>query len=279
MHAALDGFEPNPLVIRLDRKQPEKTISFKTYRKLNVTEGRIKKGAALMRLYKSELEAIEARTGVPPQIIVALWGAESNFGRNMGNFEVVNSLATLAYDGRRAGFFRQQLFAALYILEREGMAPEDLRGSWAGAMGQCQFMPSTYLNFAVDENKDGRSDIWSDTLDVLASIANYLKTEGWQRDLTWGGEVRASSRSDIDDDEVGVKYALSLKEWSLKGLQELNGAPLPQRALRTSLLQPDGRRGYSFLVTDNIHALLRWNRSTYFVLSVGLLADAIENAK
>ncbi|MFA5041708.1 MAG: lytic murein transglycosylase [Bdellovibrionales bacterium] len=273
VHEALDDFEPNPRVVKLDRKQPESTISFKTYRRLNITPSRINKGASLMRLYKSELAEIEKRTGVPPEIIVALWGAESNFGKNMGNFEVINSLATLAYEGRRATFFRNQLFAALYILERENMAPEELRGSWAGAMGQCQFMPSTYLNFAVDENGDGRSDIWGSTPDVLSSIANYLSAEGWRRDLIWGHEVKGG---DIDSDEVGLKHSLSLNEWSLKGVREIDGSPLPQRGLRTSLLQPDGEHGYSFLVTDNIRALLRWNRSTYFVLTVGLLSNEIK---
>jgi membrane-bound lytic murein transglycosylase B len=273
VHNALDDFTPNPRVVQLDQKQPESTITFKTYRRMNITPGRIEKGAALMRLYDKELATIEARTGVPPSIVVALWGLESNFGKNMGNFEVVNSLATLAYEGRRANFFRSQLFAALYILERENMAPAELLGSWAGAMGQCQFMPSTYLNFAVDENGDGQHDIWNDSLDALASIANYLAAEGWQRNLTWGGEVE---NGNIDANDIGLNNTLSLREWTLKGVTTADGSPLPQRALRAAYVQPDGMGSSGFLVTDNIHTLLRWNRSIYFVLAVGLLADEIE---
>ncbi len=160
---------------------------------------------------------------------------------NTGNFEVINSLATLAYEGRRATFFRAELLAALRILESESMAPEGLKGSWAGAMGQCQFMPSVFLKHAVDQNGDGRRDIWNSDLDVMASIANYLASEGWQRDLTWG---QRADRDLVDPE---------------------------------SLIAPDGETGPAFEVTDNFRALMKWNRSRYFALSVGLLADGIRS--
>jgi len=190
---------PNPRVIELDQKQPESAITFKAYRHNVVTPARIKKGAELARFYREELDALEAQTGVPPQIVVALWAVESSFGQDMGDFEVVNSLATLAYEGRRADFFRAELLSALRILETENMTPGDLRGSWAGAMGQCQFMPSTYLKYAVDVIGDGRRDIWNSDADVLASIANYLAQLGWQRDLPWGREVENDAGSEAGE--------------------------------------------------------------------------------
>jgi len=274
VHEALDNFAPNPRVVELDQKQPETTITFAAYRHNTITEGRVKKGAELMSRYADQLSAIEQHTGVPPQIVVALWGIESSFGQNMGDFETVNSLATLAYEGRRADFFRTELIAALHILDQEHMSSSELRGSWAGAMGQCQFMPSTYLKHAVDGDGDGRRDIWSNPIDVMASIAAYLASEGWQSDLTWGREVEAGDN--IISSDIGLGQTHSLAEWSKKGVTSIDGSPLPSRDLQASLVQPDGADGSSFLVYDNIRALMRWNRSTYFAVSVGLLADAVK---
>lgn len=274
VHDALDNFSPNPRVVELDQRQPETTITFAAYRRNIVTEARARKGAELMDRYASQLGEIERQTGVPPQITVALWGVESSFGANMGDFETVNSLATLAYEGRRADFFRAELIAALHILDQEHMSAGELRGSWAGAMGQCQFMPSTYLKYAVDADHTGHRDIWADPIDVMASIANYLAAEGWQSDLTWGREVEAGDN--ISSSDVGLGQTRSLAEWTKKGVTNIDGSPLPSRDLQASLLRPDGEDGPSFLVYDNIRALMRWNRSTYFALSVGLLADAIK---
>ncbi|MDD4617262.1 MAG: lytic murein transglycosylase [Alphaproteobacteria bacterium] len=240
VHRALDAFVPNPRVLELDHRQPESTITFETYIRGALNPTRINKGEELLALYEPELASIEAATGVPPQVVVALWAVESSYGMNMGNFEVINSLATLAFEGRRADFFRKELLAALRILEFERMAPEDLKGSWAGAMGQCQFMPSVYLKHAVDQNGDGHRDIWNSDLDVMASIANYLASEGWQRGLGWGHKIDRTS------------------------------------ADPASLITPDGDDGPAFEVTDNFRALLKWNRSKYFALSVGLLADEMK---
>ncbi|MDD3371343.1 MAG: lytic murein transglycosylase [Alphaproteobacteria bacterium] len=242
---ALRDFSPNPRVIALDRKQPESTRTFATYKRLVITPSRIREGRELLHMYKEELAEIERRTGVPPQIVVALWGIESGFGANTGNFDVINSLATLAYEGRRASFFKSELFAALRILENESMEPEDLRGSWAGAMGQCQFMPSTYLAYAVDMDGDEYRDIWESETDVLGSIANYLAAEGWQRGQSWGRRLDGKRRASAN----------------------------------ASVVRPDGANGPAYLVTDNFRALLKWNRSKYFALSVGLLADKINANK
>ena len=274
VHEALDSFMPNSRVVELDQKQPETTITFETYRHNTVAPLRIRKGAELMGRYERELAAIEARTGVPPSIVVALWGIESSFGKNEGDFETVTSLATLAYEGRRAEFFRSELFAALRILEREHMPSSALRGSWAGAMGQSQFMPSTYLRYAVDGDGDSRIDIWDNPVDALASIAAYLAAEGWRRELTWGREVEGSA---VVPSDVGLAQTHSLQEWAKKGVTNLDGSPLPQRDLVASFIQPDGADGSGFLVYDNLRALMRWNRSTYFALSAGLLADRIKN--
>ncbi len=272
VHDALDDFKPNPRVLELYQRQPETTISFAAYRRASITPGRIKKGAELMRLYASELDAIEARTGVPREIIISLWAVESSFGQNIGDFDVIDSLATLAFEGRRADFFRAQLFAALQILEKENMSKDDLHGSWAGALGQCQFMPSIYLKYAVDENGDGKRDIWNDPVDSLGSIATYLAAEGWKRNETWGREAEGGEEEPAFDGNLG--RVISLQE---RGTDDaLNGLAVAERAPTATVVQPDGEDGPTFLVYDNYRALMRWNRSTYFALSVGLLADKMK---
>jgi membrane-bound lytic murein transglycosylase B len=275
VHDALDGFAPNARVVQLDQKQPEGTVTFAAYRHNTVSSDRIAKGADLMHRYADFLTAIEVRTGVPPQIVVALWGIESNYGQNMGSFETVNSLATLAYEGRRADFFRSELLAALHILDQEHLQSQQLVGSWAGAMGQCQFMPSTYLRYAVDGDGDGQRDIWGNPVDVIYSIANYLQSVGWKRDLGWGRRVNIAS-SAIDPTEEGMNFSRSINEWAQFGVLGDDGQPLSQAGVQASLLQPDGPTGDAYLAYDNVRALMKWNHSTYFALSVGILADQIK---
>ncbi|MDR3449098.1 MAG: lytic murein transglycosylase [Alphaproteobacteria bacterium] len=274
VHEALDNFVPDERVIALDEKQPEGTISFAQYRRNVVTSARAQKGGEMLRQYAEILRDIQTRTGVPPQIVLALWGIESSFGRNMGDYETVTSLATLTYQGRRADFFRGELFAALHILDREHMSSADLRGSWAGAMGQCQFMPSTYLKYAVDGDGNGGSDIWNSPPDVAASIANYISAEGWRGDLPWGQEVALGTP--VDASQIGLGVTHSVAEWSAAGVTGIDGSPLPVLDAQASLLQPDGADGSTYLVYDNVRALMKWNHSTYFALGVGLLADAIQ---
>jgi len=271
---ALDHAALSRRVLDRDQNQPETTVTFSIYSARTITLDRVTEGRTLLRKHARVLRTVSQRYGVPPEIIVALWGMESNFGRNRGDYNVVDSLATLAYQGRRSDFFRHQLIDALRILDREHMSANELRGSWAGAMGQCQFMPTTYLRYAVAYKTGGRRDIWDSEPDVFASIANYLKAEGWRSDLTWGREVMLKKAISVD--EVGLSVTHSLAEWQRIGVRNVKGEPLPKKLLQASLVQPDGFSGRSFLVYDNFRALMRWNRSTYFASSVGLLADRIK---
>ncbi|MDX2027537.1 MAG: lytic murein transglycosylase [Alphaproteobacteria bacterium] len=263
-------------VLELDTKQPESTITFDTYVDRIVSPVRIKRGQELMREHAAVLREVSRRTGVEPSVIVALWGIESNFGRNGGDYNVVDSLATLAYEGRRAAFFRKELLNALRIIDRGQIAASSMYGSWAGAMGQCQFMPSTYLRHAVSYDGGNSPDIWDNSSDVFASIANYIVAEGWRGDLTWGREVRV--KKTIPPGAIGLDSRRSLAEWGRMGVRSTHGGALPNKPLQASLIAPDGPGGRYFLVYDNFRALMRWNRSTYFATSVGLLSDALKVA-
>jgi len=275
-HAALDRFAPNPRVVELDKKQPETTITFDHYVQNTINDARVRKGAELMREYATDLSAIEQQTGVPPHIIMALWGIESSYGRNMGSFDTINSLATLAYEGRRADFFRGELFAALHIVDQEHLNVSDLRGSWAGAMGQCQFMPSTYLTYAVDGDADGKRDIWNDPVDVMWSIANYLSKLGWRPELNWGQEVALVQP--IEPKEFGLQVTHDVAAWARNGVANPDGSDIPDSDVQTSVLQPDAAAEEYYMVTDNFRTIMKWNHSTYFALSVGLLSDDIKKA-
>lgn len=274
VHAALDNTSPDQRVIDLDQKQPEHTITFATYIKHTLTADRIRVGHQMMQQYADVLDEVSRRYGVPPQVIVALWGIESSFGRDSGDFPVVSSLATLAYEGRRASLFHDELIQALKIIDQTHIQPEQLRGSWAGAMGQCQFMPSTYLKHSASYAGRGSADIWHNTYDVFASIANYLQSEGWRSDLTWGREVDPGG--DVTSADIGLDTHKSLQEWSNLGVRNPDGSALPNKPLMASLIQPDGTDGRSFLVYDNYRAIMRWNRSTYFATTIGLFADRIK---
>jgi len=271
--SALDGLELNEQVVRLDQSQPEHKITFAIYRKNILSKERIKRGRALYAEHRAILRPIAKRTGVPAAQIIALWGIESSYGALTGKLPVLQSLLTLAYEGRRADLFRGELLAALQIIERGEAAPEQLRGSWAGAMGQCQFMPSTYLNHAVDGDGDGVRDIWGSSPDVFASIANYLKSEGWKAGLRWGMAVKI--KRPIAESLVGLEQSRSFAAWQKLGVSLPRGSKPAAAKVRYYLVQPDGAAGASYLVTENYKAVMRWNRSTYFATSVGLLADAM----
>ncbi|MFY9286996.1 MAG: lytic murein transglycosylase [Alphaproteobacteria bacterium] len=273
VHPALTEAVLDDQIIELDRKQPENTVTFDAYNRRILSHERLERGRTLLEKHGEILNAVSTQYGVPPQVIVALWGVESSFGRNTGDYTVVDSLLTLAYEGRRAEFFRKELLNTLRILDQERKASADLNGSWAGAMGQCQFMPSTYLRYAVDYDQDGKRDIWGSYPDIFASIANYLAAEGWKADQTWGREVALNN--DLSA-EVGLDKKRLLSEWQALGVRSLDGSNLPDKPHEASLIQPDGADGRSFLVYDNFRALMRWNRSTYFATSVGMLADRIK---
>lgn len=271
LDVALSGVQPIPRVIELDRRQPEGRMSFVEYRGKVISDARVRKGRELLRKHQALLSRVEATYGVPAEVIVALWGIESSFGEYTGNFSVVASLATLAHEGRRASFFRGELLGALRILDAGDITPDAMDGSWAGAMGQSQFMPSTFLGYAVDGDGDGRRDIWTNHADIFSSMANYLSSMGWDQRYIWGREVRLVDQVDSD----GLDESLDLARWQLAGVRRADGGNLPAVAIDASLLKMDDGRGPTYLVYDNFRVLMRWNRSTYFATSVGLLANAL----
>jgi len=270
---ALSDLDPIPRVIELDRHQPEFTLTFARYIERVVPGGRVRKGRKVYDQHRALLEKVGKEIGVQPRFIVALWGIETDFGRLTGGFNVVNSLATLAFDGRRSAYFRKELFNALQILNEGHIAPDKMTGSWAGAMGQPQFMPSSFVNFAIDYDRDGRRDIWTTQADVFGSAANYLKRVGWKDDQTWGREVRLPAGFD-----AGLAEAKAMKPiggWQALGVRNVDGDDLPDRQLVAHIVIPDGVEGRAFMAYDNFRTTLRWNRSNYFALAVGLLSDRI----
>jgi membrane-bound lytic murein transglycosylase B len=266
-------------VIELDRKQPEFTLTFEEYLELVVPQARKDRARDRFKEHQTILKEIGEAYGVQPRFIVALWGIETDFGRVLGGFDVVPALATLAYDGRRSAYFRGELFHALRILDEGHITPDAMKGSWAGAMGQSQFMPSSFNHYAQDYNGDGRQDIWGTQVDVFASAANYLKRVGWKKDLTWGRKVRlpetgAASRANamtLHD----AKTWKSLKEWGSLGIKRDDGADLPDRNIKARLVLPGKANGPAYLVYENYEAILRWNRSNYFAIAVGTLSDSM----
>lgn len=271
LDTALRDIEPIPRVVELDRKQPEFTLTFAQYLARVVPDQRVRRARALLTEHGELLREVSGRYKVQPRFLVALWGIESDFGRLTGGFRVIHALASLAYDGRRSAYFRGELLNALHIVDQGHIAPEDMMGSWAGAMGQAQFMPSTFLNFAVDYDGDGRLDIWNSRPDVFASAANYLSKSGWRDDITWGRAVRLPPG--FDRSMIGLETVKTLPEWQAAGVRRADGEALPKRPLRASLIEAEEGKGPVFLVYDNYRALLKWNRSTFFALAVGYLAD------
>jgi membrane-bound lytic murein transglycosylase B len=264
---------PIPTVIELDRRQPEGRMSFARYFARTVTDARVERGRRLYAENRRLLEEIGAAYGVQPRFLVALWGIETDFGRNTGGFRVVDALATLAHDGRRSAYFRAELLDALAILEGGHVRADAMKGSWAGAMGQCQFMPSSFVRHAVDHDGDGRRDIWGTRADVFASAANYLRSLGWDAAETWGREVRLPKG--FDASRAGLATRMPIGDWARAGVRRADGGVLPRAAIDASLVLPDGPGGRAFLVYDNYRAIMHWNRSTYFATSVGVLAGRI----
>lgn len=273
LQATLGGIYPLVDVLDLDRSQPEHRATFVEYRANHISDSRIEQGRALLEYHRDVLADIRARFRVPPEIIVALWGLESSYGERPGGFPVIPSLATLAYDGRRAAFFEGELLHALAMVDRGSISPAEFLGSWAGASGQCQFMPSTYVRYAVDYDRDGRADIWTSRPDVFASIANYLGRSGWADGYIWGREVIAPSG--IDGSLAGLDRKLPLAKWQALGVRAIDGSNLPKVRVNGSLLLTDDGEGPAFLVYENFRTLMTWNRSTYFALTAGLLMDSL----
>ena len=288
LDSALTGLTPIKRVIQLDRSQPEFTQTFRQYVNKRVNSWRIKTGRERLQAHGDLLKAVGKRYGVQPRFIVALWGIETNFGRHTGGFSVPRALATLAFDGRRAAYFRKELFNALLIVDQGHITAADMKGSWAGAMGQNQFMPSSFLSYAVDHDGDGRRDIWGTLGDVFASAANYLRQAGWRSDQTWGREVKLppgfeeilpglmpKSRPKGCRALKKLSVAKTLPEWQALGIRRLDGGALPARALKASLVLPDAPGGPALLVYQNFRATLSWNCSLSFAAAVGILADRV----
>jgi membrane-bound lytic murein transglycosylase B len=270
---ALRDAEFLPHVIELDRKQPERQLTFGEYLEKVVTAERMDSARRHLAENWVLLEGIWRRYNVEPRFIVALWGIESDFGRVMGNYAVVSALATLAYDGRRSSYFRGELISALRIIDQGHIRAGNMVGSWAGAMGQCQFMPSTFLSYAVDYDGDGRRDIWNDRADVLASIANFITRLGWRGDEGWGRLVTLPAG--FDARFTGLEVKRPTGEWTRLGVRGIDADPLSRRESEASLIMPDGMGGPAFLVYDNFRTIMKWNKSTYFAAAIGYLADSM----
>ncbi len=270
---ALAGVAPIPRILELDRRQPEFTLTFEQYLGRAVSDARVQKGIQLLADNQTLLDRIGQKYGVQPRFIVALWGVETDFGRIGGGFPVIAALATLSYDSRRPQRFRPELIDALAIIDQGHVTAAEMKGSWAGAMGQNQFMPSSFRRYAVDYDGDGRRDIWSTKADVFASTANYLSQVGWRGDQTWGRMVRLPSG--LDARLVGLESAKRLSEWQALGVRQSDGRDLPDRDLSAALLRLGGDDGPAVLVYDNFRALLRWNPAHLFATAVGHLADRI----
>jgi len=241
LDAALGSVEEIPRVMELARNQPEFKMTFDQYLNVVVSNKRVTEGRALLKENRALVDRFAVPAGIPASVVVALWGIESNYGTNLGDFEVVPALATLAYNNFRAQFFRGQLIAALKIVSQGHIGLHAMKGSWAGAMGQCQFIPTSFLAYAADGDGDGRMDIWTNKADVFASIVNYLRRVGWRPGLEWGGEVSASTPAGQGE----------------------------------RIVRPAGANGPAFRTTENFRVILRWNQSDFFGLAVGLLSDKI----
>ncbi|NOT43846.1 MAG: lytic murein transglycosylase, partial [Acidobacteria bacterium] len=284
LDAALGDLEPLERVVASDRTQAELTPGFERYYASRVNDAVVRRGRALAGEHRALLDRIEARFGVPRRFVLAIWAIETRYGRNMGRTPVFQALATLAWEPRRAAFFRGQLFDALTMAATEDIPTGVMVGSWAGAMGHGQFMPSSYLEYAVDFDGDGRRDIWRSTPDALASIANYLARHGWDDTFTWGREVRLGPGAEDRVGEVVPQrtegcYAMRtmtsrvpLPEWHTLGVRQVNGSRLPGANVPAGLARTDSR---AFLAYPNYDVLLRYNCAHYYALTVALLSDRL----
>jgi membrane-bound lytic murein transglycosylase B len=279
LDAALGNAAPIKRVIELDRRQPEFTMSFEEYLGKIASPTRARIAAKKLVEHDKILTEISKKYGVQKRYIVTFWGVETNFGQYLGSFNVPHALATLAYDGRRSAYFRKELLNALKILEEGHIAPDQMKGSWAGAMGQSQFMPSSFLSYAVDWDGDGKRDIWGTKPDVFASTAYYLAKAGWRDDITWGREVKLPAGFSMNgksaDALADSKTRVKLPAWSKAGVLSIDGSALPARDLTARLVLPAGADGPAFLVYSNFDSILDWNRSNYYALAIGHLSDKL----
>jgi membrane-bound lytic murein transglycosylase B len=262
--------------VTADKNQPETKLTLDKYLATRVPDWKVKKAVDLMAKHQVLLDQVEQQFGVQKRFIVALWGNESNFGNFMGKHSVINSLVTLAYEGRREALFKKQLSAALKIINQGHVKLDSFVGSWAGAMGQSQFMPTSFLDYAIDFDNDGRKDIWNNKADVFASIANFLKSEGWDNEKTWGRQVTVPDNFDLNLVGLNSSSKRLLSDWQALDVRRYDGGNLPDLPIKGSLIAPDGKTGRIYLVYENFHTLMKWNRSSYFGVSVSYLSDRIK---
>lgn len=275
LQRALGSIRPVDRVIELDRRQPESSLTWEAYRDRIVSQARVDNGRRAYADNRALLDSLQARFRVPGRVMVAIWGMETNYGANTGGFGVVEALATLAWEGRRAAYFRGELISALRIIDAGHVSPERMRGSWAGAMGQPQFMPSSFERLAVDADGDGRKDIWDSRADALGSIANYLARSGWREEERWGREVRLPEG--FDTASATRENVRPLRDWARQGLTYTDGTPLPGSDTGAAVLIPGSPNGgtQAFIVGPNFNAIRRYNPSNFYALAVGLLSDRV----
>ena len=272
LHLAFDNVRLVPRVIASDRAQPEFTRTVWDYLDGALSAQRVARGQDKLLELRAVVDTMAARYGVPAEVLIAIWGMESNYGSFVGDIPTIDALATLGFEGRREAWARGQLLAALKIVQNRDIGRAQMLGSWAGAMGQTQFLPSNFLAYAVDADGDGRRDIWGSVPDVMASTANFLASSGWQSGQRWGLEVRLPAGFDYAHADLEVRQPTSA--WVAEGVQSMDGAPLP--ALEgASILLPASARGPAFLVGANFRTILRYNNSTSYALAVGLLAQQL----
>lgn len=270
---ALSGLRPNARVLELDRRQPERVLTWEEYRDRIVSPTRVENGRRAVAESRVLLDAVATRFRVSPHVIVAIWGMETNYGTNTGGFGVVEALATLAWEGRRAAYFRSELMAALRVLDGGHIPADRFKGSWAGAMGQPQFMPSNFERFAVDFDGDGRRDIWDSRADALASIAKYLSHFGWREGEPWGFEVQPPAG--FDRARADTETRRPLREWARIGFRAVGGGRLPASDYGMALAVPTRSGGQVFLAGPNLRVIRRYNPPVNYGLAVGLLSDRV----
>ncbi|WP_186374669.1 lytic murein transglycosylase [Yersinia rohdei] len=262
-------------VIQSDRNQLEKKVTLDDYLAKVLTPSKIEQGKEIYQRYQPQLSQVTARYGVPERYIVALWGMESGFGKIQGKEDVISALSTLAFEGRREAFFTKELIAALQIIQQGRVDDPQLKGSWAGAMGQSQFMPSSFLTYGADGDGDGKIDIWNNIDDVFASTANYLSTEGWKPGIGWGQEAQLPVGFNIALAGLKDNQAKTVRQWQQLGVIPIAGMNVASPDLRAWVIIPDDVQGRAFLVYDNFRTIMHWNRSYYFAISIGMMADSI----
>lgn len=272
LDAALSGITPIERVVELDRRQPEFVQTFSDYIGRRVNAQQVARGQAMLAEHATLLDAVEQRYGVPKTVLVAFWGLETNYGSTLGSLNIPASLATLAYDGRRSAFFRSQLLDALRIIDAGHVAAAEMNGSWAGAMGHMQFMPSTFRAYAVDADGDARIDLWRSLPDAMYSAANYLTRAGWRPGEPVALELRLPDGFDFRG--VGMSQRKPVSDWTARGVRTADGSALPGSG-RAAVVLPQGWQGPAFMVYDNFDVVMRWNRSVNYALAVAQLSHQL----